>query len=207
MNNWLFQAFGSAVAASAALNGAPFLPFLRDIEPRRIEARWVGYVGLFVAFGLWLAFDAHRPAWQAFAACGVIWFTTLVPNTLVHWRKRNAGGGGTRVVEIRLSDEGEALLEEMIKERAPRDADLARLFKLEQRRETAGERWEDILMPRGLLGLLDEAIACVVRGMAEDNQNWFLTAVADVREARDAVCKSKWRLHLWYRLFWPEHAA
>ena len=90
--SWWFWAVVIAVATSAVLNVSPFLPWLRDIEASRIQARWVGYVGLFTGCLLWVALNPDEGAWRTLAACGVIQVVTLVPNTLVHWRAESLGG-------------------------------------------------------------------------------------------------------------------
>lgn len=200
---WWARALIVAVAASAVLNVSPFLPWLKDIKPSRIIARLVGYTGLTLALAIWTAFYGD---WIMFWAWVIIAAATLAPNVLVHLRAESTGGGGT-VIEFKMTDEGKTLLERYLGEYAPGDPELARLFKLEQQRETAQERWEDALMPKKLLGLLDEATVCIAKAVTEDNENWLYTAVAHVREVRDTVRKAKHHVHLWYRLFWPEHAA
>jgi len=90
---WGIQAVIIAVATSAVLNISPFLPWLRDIQASRIEARWTGYVGLFLGCLLWVALNPDEGAWGALVACGVIQVMTLIPNTLIHWRAQSLGGG------------------------------------------------------------------------------------------------------------------
>jgi len=209
---WWARAIIVAVAASAVLNICPFLPWLKDIKPSRIWARWTGYAGLTATLAIWTVLTGK--GWIEFSAWIIITVATLIPNTLVHLRAESIGDDSTddrakdtRVFEIKLSEDGAALFEQLLKDRVPVDAELGRLFKLEQQRETAKERWESVLMPRELLGLLDEAIVCATKAMKEQNENWLLTAIASVQEARNIVCKKKDQIHLWYKLFWPEHAA
>lgn len=209
---WWVQALIISAGTCLFLNGCPFLPYLRDIKPRRIQARLVGYIGLGVAYLLWCRLNPQQPAWpNALEAYAIIVGSTLGANVLVHWYRQDNPddhhAGGVKVIEFRLTEEGEALLERYLEERIPGDPQLAQLFRMEQRRETAQERWEDTLMPRKLLSLLDEAIACVAQALMEDNQGWLYTAVADMQEVRDIVCRTKHHVHLWFRLFWPEHAA
>lgn len=90
LSHWLFQAGIIAAAASAILNGAPFLPWLRDIKPRRIQARLVGYAGLGTAFFLWCRLNPQQPAWPtAMEACAVIVASTLAVNVLIHWHRKD----------------------------------------------------------------------------------------------------------------------
>jgi len=153
---WWVQALVIAAFTAVILNGCPFLPFFRDIKPRRIEARWVGYVGLTSAFGLWLVLGPHRPAWQAVAAWVIIMVATLVPNTLGHLRDRD-----TKDIRLLLTKEGEVLLERWLRDHAPDDSLLRSRFESEQTKETAEERWLDAMAPwAGMLGEFDSALAC-----------------------------------------------
>jgi hypothetical protein len=204
---WWIQALVIAGGAALFLNGAPFLPKLRDIEPRRIEARWVGYMGTFVACMLWLAFGPYRPAWQAVMAYGIIWFVTLVVNTLVHLHNRDNRRDGGQIIKIGLTEKGEALLEEILRQEAPEEYGFDGLFRREQHRETAEERWENVMFPAmSLPGLIDEIMACIIKAMKEGNPVWLLPALANAQEVRQGVCRVRWNSLLWYRLFWPQHA-
>lgn len=87
--HWFIQALGIAILASAALNGAQYLPALRILRPTRIEARWVGYMGLTIALWVWAIPNLDQPTWKAGVAWIVICLMTLVPNTLVHFYRRD----------------------------------------------------------------------------------------------------------------------
>jgi hypothetical protein len=87
---WWARAIIVAVAASAVLNICPRLPWLRDIKASRINARWVGYAGLTAALAVWMAFWGD---WTVFCAWVIIAVTTLLPNTLAHWRAESTDGG------------------------------------------------------------------------------------------------------------------
>jgi hypothetical protein len=91
---WWVQALAISIAASAVLNGTPYLPFFKDIEPRRIEARWVGYVGLTAALAMWIALNREAEAWHVMGAWLTICVGTLIPNTLIHLRERDKGDNG-----------------------------------------------------------------------------------------------------------------
>lgn len=81
---WWARAAIIAVAASAVLNLSPRLPWLRDIKPTRIWARWTGYAGLTAALAVWTALTGR--GWIEFSAWVIIALATLLPNTLVHLR-------------------------------------------------------------------------------------------------------------------------
>lgn len=87
---WLFEAIIISIWTSLLLNGLPFLPGLQNIKPRRIEARWVGYLGLSAALGLWISLHPKELAVHTGIAWGIICLGTLVPNTLVHLYRRDA---------------------------------------------------------------------------------------------------------------------
>jgi hypothetical protein len=86
---WFLWALGIAIAFSIGLNGGPFLPWFRDLRPSRIEARWVGYVGLTVAFWAWIILNPLESVSQAGVAWLVICLSTLIPNTLIHLYRRD----------------------------------------------------------------------------------------------------------------------
>jgi hypothetical protein len=89
--NWLFQTILIALAASAVLNGSSFLPLLRDLRPSRIEARWVGYTGLTIAFWLWIVLNPDQPAAHVGTAWIILCLITLIPNTIIHLYHRENG--------------------------------------------------------------------------------------------------------------------
>ncbi len=51
---WVLWAIGVAVTFSIGLNGGPSLPWFRELRPSRIEAHWVGYIGLSSALWVWI---------------------------------------------------------------------------------------------------------------------------------------------------------
>jgi hypothetical protein len=91
---WWIQALVISIATSAILNGASYLPFFKDIKPRRIEARWVGYAGLTAALAIWIALNREAGAWQVMGVWLAICVGTLIPNTLIHLRERDRGSNG-----------------------------------------------------------------------------------------------------------------
>jgi len=90
---WWFRAVVIAIATSAVLNVSPFLPWLQGIKARRIEARWVGYVGLSLALAIWIAFNPEARGWTVFGGWVIIAVATLIPNTLTHWRTEGMDSG------------------------------------------------------------------------------------------------------------------
>jgi DNA-binding MarR family transcriptional regulator len=205
---WYVQALLISAGAALFLNGAPFLPKLRDIRPRRIQARLVGYVGLGTAYLLWCVLNPQQPAWpNAMGACAVIVAGTLAVNVLIHWYREDNPRDGERTFRIGVTEKGQALLEEMLRREAPEKYGWDGLFRREQRRETAEERWENVMFPvMALPGLIDEIMACIIKAMREENSTWLLPALANAQEVRQGVCKVRWNSLLWYNLFWPKHA-
>lgn len=202
LNHWLTQACAIAVAASAILNGAPFLPWLRGIKPRRIEARWVGYVGLSLAFAFWLWLNPQGSAWQAGVTWGIIALVTLVPNTLIHWRDRD-----TNKLSYILTREGEVLLQRYLEDHAPEDPSLHDQFMMEQLSDSAEERWLEALAPwAGLLDEFDVAFACLIQAVKQEPRPWLLTTIANMIAMRQDVCRARTHAQLWYRMCWPEQA-
>lgn len=112
---WLFHALAISVGASAFLNGAPFLPGLRSLKPSRIEARWVGYIGLSAALGVWVFFHREAPAVHVGIAWILICLGTLIPNTFVHFYRRDNGQEEEDVPSF-LTRRQQALLENAIAE-------------------------------------------------------------------------------------------
>lgn len=88
---WVLWAIGIAVVFSVGLNGGGFLPWLRDLRPSRIEARWVGYAGLTVALWLWIIFNPEESASHTGIAWLIICLATLIPNTVMHLHERDGG--------------------------------------------------------------------------------------------------------------------
>ena len=206
---WYVQAIIIGILTSIILNGAPFLPYIRKIEASRIRARVVGYGGQGIAYALWCLLNSQQSASIALAACGVIVLFTLGVNVLIHWYRQDNPTDGGQVIQIKLTKKGNALLEELVEQRMPMsDGLLDGLFKREQRAETAQERWENaMLLSDALPGLLDEVMVCIVQALKEGQSAWLLTALAEAQEAKQEIYKTRYNVRLWYRLFWPQHAA
>jgi hypothetical protein len=199
---WYVQAILIGTLASIVLNGAQFLPWFRDIKPRRIEARWVGYIGLTSAFGLWLLLGKDRPAWQAMAAWIIIMLLTLLPNTLLHLRDRDMDH-----LSFILTKEGRALLERYQRNHSPADPSFKIIVEEEQLTASAEEYWLNAMAPWvGMLSEFDIALACLVKAAQEEPRPWLLTTIANLIEMRDDICQAKANVQLWYGAFWPEHA-
>jgi hypothetical protein len=90
---WILWAFGIGAAASIGLNGGPFLPGLKELRLSRIEARWVGYAGLTLAFWLWIVVNQEAMVNEAGVAWLIIVLLTLIPNTWSHLYARDNGNG------------------------------------------------------------------------------------------------------------------
>jgi hypothetical protein len=201
---WYVQAIIIGVLASLVLNGAPFLPWFRDIQPRRIEARWVGYVGLTSAFGLWLLLGKDRPAWQAVVAWVIIMLLTLIPNTVLHLHDRNTDDSGElATMSFRLTKTGKALLHNGHRGHPPLEITAGE----GQKGDTAEERWLDAMAPwMGMLNEFDIALACLVRAVEEKPEPWLLTTIANLVEMRGDICRARANAQLWYGAFWPQYA-
>jgi len=192
---WGIQAVIIAVATSAVLNISPFLPWLRDIEASRIEARWTGYVGLFLGCLLWVALNPDEGAWSALVACGVIQVVTLIPNTLVHWRAESLGGGrnGRLPPVIVLSrDECEDLIAHLTNDHG-RDLSIALLgieqavLKARRVRELAPDQLGAQVWFQGIREPLETASNLV----AETRDEFVKTykKALSYRDAIDELCK------------------
>ena len=205
---WWVQALAIAGGAALFLNGAPFLPYIRKIEVKRIRARLVGYTGLGAAFTLWCLLNPQQPAIpNTLAACSIIVAGTLAVNVIIHMYREDNPKNGDRIIRIGLTEKGQALLEEMLRQEAPEEYGADGLWRREQMGATAQERWEDVMFPsKALPGLIDEIMACIIKAVQEEQPAWLLPALADAQEARHEVCKIRWNSSLWYQLYWPEYA-
>jgi hypothetical protein len=205
---WYVQAVVIGVVTSGILNFAPRLPYIKDVKATKMRARLVGYGGQGIAYMLWCLLNPQQSALNALAVCSIIVGFTLGINILVNWHQQDNPKDGGQVIQIRLTEKGSALLEELIEQRAPTSDKMLRgLFKTEQRRETAQEHWEDAMFHSNVLpGLLDEIMACIVQALKEGQATWLLTALAEAQEAKQEIYRTRHNVRLWYRLYWPQHA-
>jgi hypothetical protein len=132
---------------------------------------------------------------------------TLVVNTLVHLYRRDNPRDGEQIIKIGLTEQGKALLEQQLRQKAPEEHGFDGLWRREQMSETPKERWENAMFPfDDMPDLIDEIMACIIMAIKEEKATWLLPALDASREARQKVCEVRWNQRLWYQLFWPKYA-